>query len=79
MVLQDPPPGLPSHGGTSHGGANRASGDCGTDRAASANRTDCATSPRRPIQLRRWLRELAGRMEHPEEGVVLFQPRQGLP
>merc|ERR1712150_197107 len=33
----------------------------------------------RPVQLRGWFRQLAGRLVRRKEGVVLQSPRQGLP
>jgi len=44
--------------------------------ASAANRSSEA---RRPIQLRRWFRELAGWMVCPEEGMVLQGSWEGLP
>jgi len=49
------------------------------DHAASAAGADSASEACRPIQLRRWFRELAGRLECSEEGVVLPRSREGLP
>merc|ERR550532_185623 len=40
---------------------------------------DTTASPRRPVQLRGWVRELASRLVGPQEGVVLSGSRQRLP
>merc|ERR1712060_900080 len=40
---------------------------------------NAASSSRGPIQLRRWVRQLAGRLVRAEEGLVLRTPWQGLP
>jgi len=40
---------------------------------------DSPTCARRPLQLRRWIRELAGRLVGGQEGLVLSRAWQGLP
>merc|ERR1712018_834270 len=39
----------------------------------------CASETSRSLQLRRWLRKLAGRLVRAQKGVVLPRPWQGLP
>jgi len=63
--------------------------DCATATAAhfrapsAAHHATCSADPSgeacRPIQLRRWLCELAGGLVSSEEGVVLPGPRKGVP
>jgi len=69
LVLQGAPRGLPSAYRTSNANAD----------ASDAGSTHDASSPCRPIQLRRRLRQLGGRLECAKEGLVLQGAWKGLP
>jgi len=77
LVLSDSSPWMPTHRPAAAGADCFASASTNADLATSA--AHCATKARRPVQLRRWLRELASRLVGSQEGVVLQGPRQGLP
>jgi len=80
-VLQDSSPGMSANGTAASANRAAAAADyhAGTAADLAACATNCAREARRPIQLRRWFRELASRLVSSEEGVVLQGSRQGLP
>lgn len=79
VVLQNSPQGLPYHCTTYRDIAS----DIATNRlrhsSSSDNASHSTTSTGRPLQLRRWVCELAGRLVCGEKGLVLPSSWKGLP